>query len=150
MKILLLTDGSACSQKAAVQAVAYAKKWDDAEIVVYTVIDPKEAKALSFNLCMASGMCDQMKDHEEKIRIDMKKSMLGVHQDLVRQIAEVGIAVRSHSTEGPILNEIIREISEGGYDLVVMGAYGKDAKQTVSNLFVEIVRCVDVPVLIAR
>lgn len=150
MKVLLLTDGSACSHKAMVQAVAYAKKWDNAEIVVYTVLDPKEAKALSFNLCMASEMCDQMKNHEEKIWIDMKKSMLSVHQDMIRQIAEAGLLVRSHSSEGPVIDEIIRETNEGGYDLVVMGAYGKNAKPTISNLFAEIIRFVDVPVLIAH
>ncbi|HNQ33226.1 MAG TPA: universal stress protein, partial [Methanoculleus sp.] len=61
MKILVLIDGSKWSQKAALHAIEVAKQ-KNGEVVLFSVLDIKEAKAMAFNFCTQSGICDRLQD----------------------------------------------------------------------------------------
>jgi len=149
MKILVLVDGSMWGQKAAMHAVKLAKR-KDGEITLLSVLDIREAKAMAFNFCMQSGMCEEIKNHEEKIWRDMKKSLNLAMADLVSHLSSENVVCTPRIVEGNTREEIVREVETGGYGLVVMGAYGKNAKSRVGSLPGDIAGEIPVPLLIVH
>jgi nucleotide-binding universal stress UspA family protein len=149
MKILILMDGSLWSQKAALHAITIAKR-KNAEVTFFSVLDIKEAKAMAFNFCTQSDMCDRIKNYEEQIWRDMKKNINTAISDILFHYNTENIACTSKIVEGVTTEEIVREANSNGYGLVVMGAYGKNTKTRVGRLFTEIAGDITVPVLIIR
>lgn len=149
MKILVLTDGSMWSHKAALHAAAIAKK-KEAEVVVFSVLDREEAKSIAFNFCMESGMCDRITNYEEQIWRDMKKHLHDEVHDITAHFIRQDITCTSRIVEGRTDEEIITETQDGGYSLVVMGAYGKRGKGKMGGLFEGIGGRIDVPLLVVK
>jgi nucleotide-binding universal stress UspA family protein len=147
MKILILMDGSLWSHKAALHAMTIAKR-KQAEVTFFSVLDHNEAKAMAFNFCTQSDMCDRIKNYEEQIWRDMKKSITNSISEILFHYNSEDIVSTSKIVEGVTREEIIAEANKEGYGLVVMGAYGKNAKTRVGRLFAEISGDIDIPILI--
>lgn len=149
MKILVLIDGSKWSQKAVLYAIELAKR-KNAEVVLFSVLDIAEAKAMAFNFCNQSGICDQLKDYEGQIWRDMHKSIEEELAGILSRYKGEKIGCSSKIVEGHIRDEVLRETNSGEYGLVVMGAFGKSGKTRISTLLEEIGGAVRPPLLVVR
>ncbi|MDK2890421.1 MAG: hypothetical protein PWR21_1053 [Methanoculleus sp.] len=149
MKILVLIDGSKWSQKAALHAIELAKR-KDAEVVLFSVLDIREAKAMAFNFCAQSGICDQLKDYEGRIWKDMRESIEGDQNSILSRYRGEKIRCSSKIVEGRIRDEVLKEANSGEYGLVVMGAFGRSGKARISTLLEEIGGTVRPPLLVVR
>lgn len=149
MKILVLIDGSKWSQKAALHAIELAKR-KNAEVVLFSVLDIAEAKALAFNFCAQSGICDQLKGYEGKIWGDMRKSIQDDQQNILTRAAGENVRSSAKIVEGSIREEVLKEANSGEYGLVVMGAFGRSGKTRLSALLEQIGGAVRPPLLVVR
>lgn len=149
MKILVLIDGSKWSQKAALHAIELAKR-KNAEVVLFSVLDIAEAKAMAFNFCTQSGICDLVKDYEGRIWKDMHKNIEQELAGILSRYKGEKIECSSKVVEGQIREEVLREVNSGEYGLVVMGAFGKSGKTRISTLLEEIGGAVRPPLLVVR
>ena len=148
-KILVLLDGSTWSHKCALHAVQVAKK-SGSMVVFLSVLDRSEARAQAFIFCAQSDMCHLIRDHEEKIWRDMKRSINTEYQDLLTYYAKEKMDCESRTVEGDVREEVLKEANSGRYSLVVMGAYGKSGKSHAGMLSEQIAGLVDPPLLIVR
>ncbi|AEH25001.1 universal stress protein [Pyrococcus yayanosii] len=149
MRILVLVDGSKWSQKAALYAFSVAKR-KNAKVVLYSVLDRREAKALAFHLSMRSENLENIRRFEETIWKDMKKSVKEVLTTLLELGRREGINCSFKIVEGSAKDKILEEVNSGKYDLVVMGAYGKSGKTRIGSLLEEVVGLIEPPVMIVR
>ena len=149
MKILVLIDGSKWSQKAALHAIELAKR-KNAEVVLFSVLDIAEAKAMAFNFCAQSGICDQLKGYEGRIWKDMRKSTEDELTGILSRYKGEKIRCSSKIVEGHIKDEVLREANSGEYGLVVMGAFGRSGKARISTLLEQIGGAVKPPLLVVR
>lgn len=149
MKILVLIDGSKWSQKAALHAIKLAKR-KNAEVVLFSVLDIVEAKAMAFNFCTQSGICEMLKDYEGRIWNDMKKSIADDQNNILTRYRGEKILCSGKIVEGNIRDEVIKEANSGGYGLVVMGAFGRSGKNRISALLEQIGGAVKPPLLVVR
>ncbi len=148
MRILVLVDGSKWSQKAALYAFDVAKR-GGGKVVLFSVLDRREAKAIAFHLGVRMGSVEEIVRFEERIWEDMKKSVDEVMSVLLGVAASEGINCSMKVVEGPVVEKIVSE-ANSGYDLVVMGAFGKSGKGHVGSLIEEITGSVQPPVMIVR
>ncbi len=148
-KILVLIDSSKWSQKAALHAIGLAKR-KNTGVVLFSVLDIAEAKAMAFNFCTQSGVCDLMKDYEEQIWNDMRKNIEEEIASLLSRYREERIACSAKIVEGHIRDEVLQEANSGDYGLVVMGAFGKSGKARISTLLEQIGGAVRPPLLVIR
>jgi nucleotide-binding universal stress UspA family protein len=149
MKFLVLLDGSKWSQKAALHAIELAKR-KSAEVVFFSVLDIREAKALAFNFCAQSGVCDRVKDYENQIWRDMRKSIQDELSEIRYHYNKENLTCASKIVEGYVQDEVLKEANSGDYALVVMGAYGKSGKGRFSDLLEQIGGAVEPPLLVVR
>ncbi len=149
MKILVLIDGSKWSQKAALHAIGLAKR-KNAEIVLFSVLDIAEAKAMAFNFCAQSGICEQLKGYEGRIWMDMRKSIEDDQNSILSRYRGEKILCEGKIVEGGIRDEVLKEANSGEYGLVVMGAFGRSGKARISALLEQIGGAVRPPLLVVR
>jgi nucleotide-binding universal stress UspA family protein len=149
MKILVLLDGSMWSHKAALHAMTIAKR-KSADVTFFSVLDRRSAKALAFNFCVQSDMCDRIRDHEQQIWRDMKKNINEEMAGVIYHCNSMDVNCTSKVIEGDRTVAIVEEANTGGYTLVVMGAYGRDAKTELGSLCTSISRELKPPLLIVR
>jgi nucleotide-binding universal stress UspA family protein len=149
MKILVLIDGSKWSQKAALHAIELAKR-KNAEVVLFSVLDITEAKALAFNFCAQSGICAQLKDYEGRIWGDMRKSIHDDQNNILTRCAGEKVRGSAKVVEGSTREEVLKEANSGDYGLVVLGAFGRSGKTRLSALLEQIGGAVRPPLLVVR
>ncbi|MBO8174209.1 MAG: universal stress protein [Thermococcus sp.] len=149
MKILVLIDGSKWSQKAALHAISIAKK-KHAKIILFSVLDRREARAVAFNLSMRSDKLGEIKKFEEQIWHEMKKSVKEIMVDLLELCHEENVNCSMKIVEGIARDEILKEANSGEYTLVVMGAYGKSGKTRIGSLLEELAGVIKPPLMIVR
>jgi nucleotide-binding universal stress UspA family protein len=149
MKILVLMDGSMWSHKAALHAMNLAKR-KNADVVFFSVLDEKTAKALAFNFCVQSDMCDRIMDHEKQIWRDMKKSTNEEMAGVLHHCNSMDVSCTAKIVEGDRKKAIVEEANTGEYNLVVMGAYGRDAKTEIGSLSTAIIREMTPPLIIVH
>jgi nucleotide-binding universal stress UspA family protein len=147
MKLLILLDGSVWSFKAALTALEIARK-KEAKATLFSVLDIADAKLEAFNFCVQSDMCDMIKDHEEQIWRERKKTIQAQMADVLYHYNKENVPTDSKVIEGNTIGEIVRETNEGGYDLVVMGAYGKNSKARLGSLSTKISKGIKVPIMV--
>ena len=151
MKILVLMDGTKWSQKAAMHSMMLAKeKGDDSEIVLFSVLDKAEVRSSAFYLCKQSNMCERIAEHEAKISRDMKKNISDDMSEMLLHLNRAEIKCSSKIVEGERAEEIIKEVSSGSYNLIVMCAFGKKSNINIGTLYAEIAKDVEVPILIVN
>ncbi|MBP2133190.1 nucleotide-binding universal stress UspA family protein [Methanomicrobium sp. W14] len=150
MKILVLLDGSKWSEMAAMHAIMLAKKKENAEVVLFSVLDRTEVRSIAFYLCKQSNMCDMIAEHEKKIWNDMKKNISDDMNNMTLELNRSEIECSSRIVEGKRVSQIVKEANEGSYSLIVMGAFGKKSNMQVGTLFGEIAKDINVPILIVN
>jgi len=149
MRILVLIDGSKWSQKAALHAIAVAKR-KRGKVILFSVLDRREAKAMAFNLGMVSENLGEVQKFEEEIWKDMKRSIKGIMSNLLEKCHEEGVNCSLKIVEGAAKERILEEANSGHYTLVVMGAYGRSGKTRIGSLLEEVVGSIEPPVMIVR
>ena len=149
MKLLVLIDGSKWSQKAALHAFSIAKR-KNAKVILFSVLDRREAKALAFHLSMRSDSLGKIKEFEETIWRETKKSVKEVITTLLELGRREGINCSFKIVEGSAKEEIIKEANSDKYSMVIMGAYGRSGKTRIGSLLEEVVGQIRIPVMIVR
>ncbi|ASJ02123.1 universal stress protein [Thermococcus profundus] len=149
VKILVLIDGSKWSQKAALHAIAVAKK-KRGKVILFSVLDRREAKAMAFNLSMFSERLDHIEQFEEEIWRDMKKGIKNIMTTLMELCQEEGVNCSFRIVEGLAKEKILEEANSGNYTMVVMGAYGRSGKTRIGSLLEEVVGMIHIPTMIVR
>ncbi|QDA32120.1 universal stress protein [Thermococcus indicus] len=149
MRILVLVDGSKWSQKAALHAIAIAKK-KRGKVILFSVLDRREARAMAFNLGMFSENLSEVERFEEEIWNDMKRSIKHLMTNLLELCQEEGVNCSFRIVEGSAKEKILEEANSGGYSLVVMGAYGRSGKTRIGSLLEEVVGLIGPPVMVVR
>lgn len=110
----------------------------------------EDGKALAFNFCVQSDMCDRIMDHEKQIWRDMKKSINEEMAGMLHHCNSMDVPCTTKIVEGDRKEAIVEEANSGEYDLVVMGAYGRDAKTEIGSLFTAIIREITPPLIIVH
>ncbi|WP_297092971.1 universal stress protein [Thermococcus sp.] len=149
MRILVLVDGSKWSQKAALHAIAIAKK-RGSKLTLFSVLDRREAKALAFNMGMLSQDLKNVQRFEEEIWREMKTSIRDIMTNLLELCHQEGVNCSIRIVEGPAKDTILDEANSGKYGLVVMGAYGRSGKTRIGSLLEEVVGSIEPPVMVVR
>ncbi len=149
MRILVLVDGSKWSQKAALHAFSIARG-KEAKVVLFSVLDRKEVKAIAFHLSLRSENLEEMKRFEETAWKEMKKSVKEVITTLLELGRKEGINCSFRVVEGAAKDRILEEANSGKYDLVVMGAYGKSGKTRIGSLLEDVAGFIEPPIVIVR
>ncbi len=148
MRILVLVDGSKWSQKAALHAFDVARR-KGAKVVLYSVLDRREARAIAFHLGVRRGNVDEIVKFEEGIWEEMKRSVKEVMSTLLSLASSEGINCSMKVVEGSTADNIVKE-ANSGYDLIVMGAFGKSGKGHLGSLLEDVVGRIGPPVMIVR
>ena len=148
MKILVLVDGSKWSQKAALHAFAIAKG-KNAKVVLFSVLDRREARAIAFHASVRSGSLEEIKRFEETLWEENKRGIKDLLTTLLELGQREGVNCAFKIVEGPAKDRILEE-ANSGYSLVVMGAYGKSGKTRIGSLLEEVVGHIEPPVMIVR
>ncbi|ASJ05319.1 MULTISPECIES: universal stress protein [Thermococcus] len=149
MKILVLVDGSKWSQKAALHAIAIAKR-RGGKLILFSVLDRREARALAFNMGMLSQDLTNVQKFEEEIWREMKKSIRDIMTNLLELCHQEGVNCSIRIVEGSAKDTILEEANSGEYTLVVMGAYGRSGKTRIGSLLEEVVGSIEPPVMVVR
>lgn len=149
MKILVLIDGSKWSQKAALHGIAIAKK-KNAKIVLFSVLDRREARAVAFNLGARQGDLEKVRKFEEEIWNSMKRDIQDVMGEMLKFCQGEGVNCSIKIVEGITKDKILEEANSGEYSLIIMGAYGKSGKTRIGSLLEEVAGNVKPPLLIVR
>ena len=149
MRILVLIDGSKWSQKAALHAIAIAKK-RGGKVILFSVLDRREARALAFNMGLFSEDLRKVQEFEEEIWKDMKKSIRHLTSNLLEMCHEEGVNCSMKIVEGSAREKVLEEANSGRYTLVVMGAYGRSGKTRIGSLLEDVVGLIEPPVMIVR
>ncbi|ASJ06043.1 universal stress protein [Thermococcus pacificus] len=149
MRILVLIDGSKWSQKAALHAIAIAKR-KRGKVILFSVLDRREAKAMAFNMGLISENLKDIQRFEETIWKDMKKGIRDIMSNLLEFCQEQGVNCSFRIVEGSARDKILEEANSGDYSLVVMGAYGRSGKTRIGSLLEEVVGLIEPPVMVVR
>ncbi|WP_298667098.1 universal stress protein [uncultured Methanofollis sp.] len=147
MKILTLIDGSKWSHKGTLHAVSIAKK-KNADIVLLAVLDRREARTMAFNYCTQSDKCDIIGTYEQNIWRDMRRNIETELAAAWDYCTSEGCRCTTKIREGDRREEIVREVRDGGYTLVIMGAHGRSAKPALGSTLSDIAGEIETPVLI--
>jgi nucleotide-binding universal stress UspA family protein len=143
-KILVYIDGSEASITAAQFAIALSKGHGSILKVVYVVNDNLLTELLGAKIFVKMEKMDYERDLEE----DGKRKL-----NYVVKLAErKGVKIETVLRKGIVHDEIVREVTEGRYDLLVQGELGEVL--SLRDSFYEegerILRKVSCPVLIVR
>ncbi len=149
MKILVLLDGSMWSHKGALYALRIAKE-KKAEAVLFSVLDKRDSKSMAYNFCTQSNMCSRIENYEAQIWRDLRKNINDEMAQVLLFFNREGIPTETKIVEGTASEEIVKEAQENGYDLVVMGGYGRNPKSGGNRLFPELMKEAQVPIFLAR
>jgi nucleotide-binding universal stress UspA family protein len=149
MKILVLIDGSKWSQKAALHAFGIARA-RNAKVVLYSVLDRKEVRAIAFHVSVRSCSLEEIKKFEETLWRENKKAIKELLSSLLELGNREGVRCSFKIAEGPAKEKVLEEANSGEYSLVVMGAYGKSGKTRIGSLLEDVIGNIEPPVLIVR
>lgn len=149
MKIMVLLDGSMWSHKGALYALRIARE-KKAEVVLFSVLDKRDSKTMAFNFCTQSNMCSRIENYEAQIWRDLRKNINDEMAQVLLFFNREGIQTESKIVEGTAAEEIIKEVQDNGYGLIVMGGYGRNPKSGGSRLFPKLTSQLQVPIFLAR
>jgi len=143
--ILLPTDGSDCSTKAATYALSFAKQYG-ARIVALHVIDQRweeQSRAV---------LTEMGQDLTQKIRVGYEEEARRIVAHVVEAGTDVGVSIEPRVIVGVPFEEIVRVGREISADLIIMGTHGRTG---MSHLFLgsvteKVIRRAPCPVLTVR
>lgn len=133
----------------ALHAISIAKK-KGAEVVLLSVLDKHEARTAAFNYCTQSDRCEILGTYEQNIWQDMRRSIEAELENIKDFCGQEGCICTAKIREGSRREEIVAEIRDGGYSLVVMGAFGRSGTSQLGSCLGEITGDIATPVFIVR
>lgn len=136
-RILLASDGSEHSLRAADQAIELAKCSDDSYVEVVYIADNAKAKTEVLHNWNSLGVVESRK---EKIKTTSEKAKkAGIHFDIKILRGEPGPTIVKHA-------------NEGNFDLVVIGSRGLNVVQemVLGSVSHKVAKRVNCPVLIVK
>lgn len=147
-KILVPTDGSEPSKRAAIFAAELAKGIPGATITVLTVITlPRSLAGRQFYWRLK----EQPGDLQKEIGALFREEAEQVVGAVARLLRERGVEPEVMVREGDPAEEIIRCAAEGGFDHVVLGARGFGMLSLlVGNVAHKVIQLATIPVTIVR
>jgi len=149
MRILVLVDGSKWSQKAALHAFAIAKG-KRAKVVLFSVLDRREVRAVAFHASVRSGSLEEIKRFEETLWEENKRNIKELLTTLLELGQREGVSCAFKIVEGSAKERILQEANSGRYSLVVMGAYGKSGKTRIGSILEDVIGGIEPPVMVVR
>lgn len=105
---------------------------------------------MAFNYCTQSDKCEIIGTYEQNIWEDMRRSIEDELKHIKEFCDEEGCACTIKTREGGRCEEIIAEIRENGYTLVVMGAFGRSGTAQLGSCLGGIAGDIETPVLVVR
>jgi nucleotide-binding universal stress UspA family protein len=143
--ILLPTDGSECSAKAAKYALSFAKQYG-ARIVALHVIDQRweeQSRAV---------LTEMGQDLTQKIRAGYEEEARRIVAEVAAAAAQAGIPAEARIASGIPYEEIVRTGGDVSADVIIMGTHGRTG---MSHLFLgsvteKVIRRASCPVLTVR
>lgn len=117
-KILIPTDGSECSKRAARHAL-YIADITSADIILLHVVDTHIIR-LGYASFFKEDLYDMLIDEGKRIIEDFRKEI-----EIYRVKCSKNIKINTKIKDGEPYEEIVKTITDGNIDLVVMGASGR-------------------------
>jgi nucleotide-binding universal stress UspA family protein len=145
-RILIATDGSKHSERAAEAGIEMAKLYGSAVTALFVVDIGKEYAPLGD---LISKVAD---DLIASIRGNLQKQGDEATKSVVDMAEKAGIAVTRKITEGYPAEDIIRTAEEGDMNLIVMGGIGATGLERfiLGSVADKVVRSSKIPVLVVR
>jgi nucleotide-binding universal stress UspA family protein len=149
-KILLPTDGSENSKRAAVHAIDLADV-SNGDITILFVVEPFTPKYLALPI---AGVTSPDDDYFEEIRNEGVQIAEHFKKDLEENQCKnkcENIHLKTLVKEGKAYIEILKTIDEENYDLVVMGSSGRHStleRITLGSVTERVIREARVPVMV--
>ena len=145
-RILIATDGSKHSERAAETGLEMAKLYSSAVTALYVVDIGKEYAPLG----------DLISKVADSLIAGIRSNLQNQGEEATRKVAEMaekaGIAAQRKITEGYPAEDIIRIAKEGDMNLIVMGGIGATGldRFLLGSVADKVVRTSKVPVLVVR
>jgi nucleotide-binding universal stress UspA family protein len=145
-RILIATDGSKHSEKAAETGIEMARLYGSAATALYVVDIGKEYAPLG----------DLISKVADSLIAGIRSNLQNQGEEATRKVAEMaekaGIAAQRKITEGYPAEDIIRIAKEGDMNLIVMGGIGATGldRFLLGSVADKVVRTSKVPVLVVR
>jgi nucleotide-binding universal stress UspA family protein len=145
-RILIATDGSKHSERAAETGIEMARLYGSAVTALYVVDIGKEYAPLG----------DLISKVADSLIAGIKSNLQNQGEEATRKVAEMaekaGIAAQRKITEGYPAEDIIRIAKEGDMNLIVMGGIGATGldRFLLGSVADKVVRTSKVPVLVVR
>lgn len=143
-KILVPVDGSAASQKAAVQAFDLARKYDSEVVIFHVFIEPDIDMYNKFGVVIDPDM--------NKLKNKLKENEKKMLDSIISNLDSSGFSIRKKIVSGVAYEEILKEAHEGNYDLIVIGqrGYSKIKRFFVGSQTVRVISDANCPVLVVH
>ena len=122
----------------------------NAKVVLFSVLDRREIRAIAFHASVRSGSLEEIKRFEETLWRENKEGIKELLTTLLELGQREGVNCAFKIVEGKAKDRILEEANSGKYSLVVMGAYGKSGKTRIGSLLEEVVGHIEPPVMIVR
>jgi len=145
-RILIATDGSKHSERAAETGIEMARLYGSAVTALYVVDIGKEYAPLG----------DLISKVADSLIAGIKSNLQNQGEDATRKVAEMaekaGIAAQRKITEGYPAEDIIRIATEGDMNLIIMGGIGATGldRFLLGSVADKVVRSSNIPVLVVR
>ena len=145
-RILIATDGSKHSERAAETGIEMARLYGSTVTALYVVDIGKEYAPLG----------DLISKVADSLIAGIKSNLQNQGQEATRKVAEMaekaGVAAQRKITEGYPAEDIIRIAKEGDMNLIVMGGIGATGldRFLLGSVADKVVRTSKVPVLVVR
>ncbi|MDW5299229.1 MAG: universal stress protein [Sedimentibacter sp.] len=140
-KILVPIDGSTASQNAAAKALEIARQFHSSVLFITVINEPDVSMYNKFGVLVDP----EMKKLKEKLKENEKKMM----DSIIDSLDTSDITISKKIASGIPYEEILREASEGNYDLIVMGqrGYSKIKRFFVGSVTYRVISDASCPVL---
>ncbi len=142
----MCTDGSRFAEEAIEQA-GYLLKHTSPEVTILRVIPKFEEEYEEYN-----EYFEVFKDDIHRLRkLAVPKAVKRSLEEGVRILKNYGIEAKTKVRRGRAADEIIKEIEEGDYNLVVLASYGRGiSKFMLGSVSREVVHRSEIPVLVMK
>lgn len=157
-KILYATDLSDTARHAVRYACSIGNRFGAEVTVLHVIPDVVDELATQAGMDLAGHMSTEEREHfnrqaMEDARQIMERRISETSRQVLKEIPRCPInAAHTRVTFGNPVNEILREVEEGGYDLVIMGTHGhgKFEETLVGSVARDVIRACGAPVMVVR
>ena len=143
-KILVPVDGSNASQKAFIQALDIARKYNSEIVVFHVFIEPDISMYNKFGVVIDPDM--------NKLKNKLKENEDKLLNYIINSVDCSDVVVKKKIVNGVAYEEILKEADEGKYDLIVIGqrGYSKVKRFFVGSQTIRVISDATCPVLVVH